>query len=123
MYQQLEMLSNMGPLQQIFQMIPGMGANLPKSFVEDSEKNLYRYKVIMNSMTEKELADPKIIHFSRVKRIARGSGTKPDDVKALLGQYEMMKKMMKQFGGKRGRIKKMAGKNNPLAGMNFDLPE
>ncbi len=123
MYQQLEMLSNMGPLQQVFQMIPGMGANMPKNVVESSEENLFKYKVMMNSMTKKELSDPKIIHFSRIKRIAKGSGTKPEDVKALLNQYEMMKKMMKQFGGKRGKFKKMAGMGNPLAGMNMDFPE
>ncbi|MHC1598626.1 MAG: signal recognition particle protein Srp54 [Candidatus Methanofastidiosia archaeon] len=98
MYQQLEMLSKMGPLKQIFQMIPGMGANVPKELVESSEDNLNKYKIIMNSMSKKELKDPKIIHFSRIKRIARGSGTKTDEVKALLTQYDMMKKMMKQMG-------------------------
>jgi signal recognition particle subunit SRP54 len=98
MYQQLEMLSNMGPMQQIFQMIPGMGANLPSEFVEASEENLAKYKVIMNSMTERELKDPKVIHFSRIKRIARGSGTSQEEVKALLNQYDAMKKMMKQMG-------------------------
>jgi signal recognition particle subunit SRP54 len=118
------MLSNMGPLQQVFQMIPGLGSNLPKNIVESSEENLFKYKVIMNSMTKKELNDPKIIHFSRIKRIAKGSGTQPDEVKALLNQYEMMKKMMKQFGGKRGKFKKMAGMGgNPFAGMNMDFPE
>jgi len=95
MYQQLEMLSNMGPLQQVFQMIPGMGANIPKEFLESSEENLAKYRIIMDSMNEKELKDPKIVHFSRIKRIAKGSGTKPEEVKALLNQYDMMKKMMK----------------------------
>ncbi|HOP08742.1 MAG TPA: signal recognition particle protein Srp54 [Candidatus Methanofastidiosa archaeon] len=95
MYQQLEMLSNMGPLQQIFQMIPGMGGNVPKEFIEASEGNLAKYRIIMDSMNEKELRDPKIVHFSRIKRIAKGSGTKTDEVKALLHQYDMMKKMMK----------------------------
>ena len=109
MYQQLEMLGNMGPLQQVFQMIPGMGANLPKNIVDSSEENLKKYRIIMDSMSEKELKDPKMIHFSRVKRIARGSGTTTDEVKALLQQYDMMKKMMKQMGKRKGR--------NPMSNM------
>ncbi|MHC1604702.1 MAG: signal recognition particle protein Srp54 [Candidatus Methanofastidiosia archaeon] len=115
MYQQLEMLSNMGPIQQVFQMIPGMGPNIPKEMVKMSEENLAKYKIIMDSMSEKELKDPKIVNHSRVKRISRGSGTKTEEVKALLKQYDMMKKMMKQMG------KRKAGKFSPamFKGMNF----
>ncbi|MBN1786508.1 MAG: signal recognition particle protein [Candidatus Methanofastidiosa archaeon] len=118
MYQQLEMLSNMGPLQQVFQMIPGMGSNIPKEFVQSSEENLAKYKVIMDSMTERELKDPKIVHFSRVKRIAKGSGTRQEDVKALLNQYDMMKKMMKTMNKR-----KIGGMMSPNMFKNLKLQQ
>jgi signal recognition particle subunit SRP54 len=102
MYQQLEMVSSMGPLQQIMKMIPGMGLNVPSEMIELSEDRLAKFKVIMDSMTEEELKNPKKIHFSNIKRIARGSGTTAQEVKELLTQYNMMKKLFKQFG-KRGK--------------------
>jgi len=55
----------------------------------------------MDSMTEKELEKPKIINYSRIKRISKGSGRNEKDVRELLNQYNMMKKMFKQFGKKR----------------------
>ncbi len=102
MYQQLEMVSSMGPLQQIMKMIPGFGLNIPAEMIEMSEERLKKFRIIMDSMTEKELENPKSIHFSNIKRIARGSGATHHDVKELLDQYTLMKKMFKQFG-KRGR--------------------
>ena len=101
MYKQLEMISNMGSLQKIMQMVPGMGFNLPKDVLETSEEKLKIYKIIMDSMTEKELEKPKIINYSRIKRISKGSGRNEKDVRELLNQYNMMKKMFKQFGKKR----------------------
>jgi signal recognition particle subunit SRP54 len=106
MYRQLEMVSSMGPLQQVMQMIPGFGANIPSDMVELSEDRLKKFRIIMDSMTEKELEDPKRIHFSNIKRISRGSGTTHREVKELLDQYNMMKKMFKQFG-KRGKKLKL----------------
>lgn len=106
MYQQLEMVSSMGPLQQVMKMIPGMGLNLPSDMIELSEERLKKFRIIMDSMTDKELENPKSIHFSNVKRIARGSGTTHREVKELLEQYNLMKKMFKQFG-KRGKKLKL----------------
>ncbi len=108
MYQQLEMVSSMGPLQQIMKMIPGFGLNIPSEMVELSEERLKKFRVIMDSMTDKEKENPKNIHFSNIKRIARGSGSTPRDVKALLDQYNMMKRLFKQFGkrGKRFKLPK-----------------
>ena len=110
MYAQLEAMSRMGPLKQILQMIPGLGYSLPDDVVRLSEQRLKKFRVIMNSMTEEELEHPEIINYSRIKRIARGSGTTVKDVKELLEQYNQMKKffrsmnkrslnrMMKRFG-------------------------
>jgi signal recognition particle subunit SRP54 len=101
MYKQLEMVSNMGSLQKIMQMIPGMGFNIPKDALETSEEKLKDYRIIMDSMTEEELENPKKINYSRIKRISRGSGRDEKDVKELIKQYNMMKKMFKQIGKKR----------------------
>lgn len=87
-------------------MIPGFGANIPSDMVELSEDRLKKFRIIMDSMTEKELEDPKRIHFSNIKRISRGSGTTHREVKELLDQYNMMKKLFKQFG-KRGKKLKL----------------
>lgn len=105
MYQQLEMVSSMGPLQQIMKMIPGFGMNVPSEMIELSEERLAKFRIIMDSMTDKELQNPKTIHFSNIKRIARGSGTSTRDVKELLDQYNMMKKLFKQFGKRGKRLK------------------
>ncbi|ALM74283.1 signal recognition particle protein Srp54 [Thermococcus barophilus] len=97
MYAQLEAMSKMGPLKQILQMIPGLGYSLPDDVVRVSEQRLRKFKVIMDSMTEEELEHPEIINYSRIKRIARGSGTTVKDVKELLEQYNQMKKFFKSM--------------------------
>ncbi|MEA1993265.1 MAG: signal recognition particle protein Srp54 [Euryarchaeota archaeon] len=101
MYKQLEMVSNMGSLQKIMQMIPGMGFEIPKDALETSEEKLENYRIIMDSMTEEELETPKKINYSRIKRIARGSGREEKEIRELIKQYNMMKKMFKQFRKKR----------------------
>jgi signal recognition particle subunit SRP54 len=106
MYQQLEMVSSMGPLQQIMKMIPGFGMDVPSDMIELSEERLKKFRIIMDSMTQTELEEPKTIHFSNIKRIARGSGTSHHEVRELLDQYNMMKKLFKQFG-KRGKRMKL----------------
>ena len=53
----------------------------------------------MDSMTNGEMEDPEIIKTTRIDRIAKGSGTKPEDVRELLNYYKKMKSMMKTMGG------------------------
>ncbi|NPA48087.1 MAG: signal recognition particle protein [Thermococci archaeon] len=110
MYAQLESMSKMGPLKQILQMIPGLGYSLPDDAIRVGEERLKLYRVIMDSMTEEELENPSIINYSRVRRIARGSGTSVKDVKELLNQYNQMKKMFK--GMDKRKLAKMARKFN-----------
>ncbi len=102
MMAQLKQLKKMGPIGKILEMM-GMKYKLPEGMAEVQEENLKRFEVIMNSMTKQELDEPKIIKSSRLKRIARGSGTSERDVRELLKQYEMMKKMMKQMSKSRRR--------------------
>ncbi len=94
---QFEMMGKMGPLQQIMKMLPGMG-KLPKDASKMTEETIKRYLIIMDSMTDEELEKPDIIKHSRIRRIARGSGTRNEDVKDLLKYYKVTKKAMKGLG-------------------------
>ena len=77
-------------------------------------------EAVIQSMTLKERRLPQIIHGDRRKRIAKGSGTKVEDVNKVLKQYEQMKKMMKMMkkGGKRGMNSMMGG----MGGMGGGFP-
>lgn len=108
MYQQMEMLGKMGPLKKVLGMLPGgMGAKLKETDLEKSQKQLQRFKVMMDSMTKEELENPAMLKSSRINRIARGAGVEPKDVKELLGYYNKSKAMMKQFGGNRRMQRKL----------------
>ncbi len=101
MYNQLEMLEGFGPFQKVAQMIPGFSSKLSSDDMQLSQERMNRFKIIMDSMTEAELEEPKLIKSSRILRIARGSGTTPKDVRELLKQYNMSKKAIKGFLGNR----------------------
>ncbi|MDK2913862.1 MAG: signal recognition particle subunit [Thermococcaceae archaeon] len=110
MYTQLEAMQKMGPLKQILQMIPGMGYSLPDDALRVGEEKLKKFRVIMDSMTEEELENPQILNYSRIKRIARGSGTSTAEVKELINQYNQMKKMFKSMNKR--KLAKLAKKMN-----------
>ncbi|HNR26671.1 MAG TPA: signal recognition particle protein Srp19, partial [Methanobacteriaceae archaeon] len=98
MYAQFEVMNKMGPMQQILNMMPGMGSKLPKNASQVTEERLNKYRVLMDSMTEHELTHPEVIKQSRVKRIAKGAGMRNEDVKELLKYYQVTKKAIKGFG-------------------------
>ncbi|MFW5903352.1 MAG: signal recognition particle protein Srp19, partial [Halolamina sp.] len=103
MRHQMNALDRMGPLGQVMDMIPGMGGNimdqLPDDAMDVTQDRMRTFDVIMDSMTEEELENPRSIGQSRTERIARGSGTTEDDVRELLEQYRMMSRAIKQFQG------------------------
>lgn len=104
--QQMQQVRSMGPLQDLLSMIPGMDKQLKGMQGEFDEKEVYKIEAIIQSMTPAERRDPGIINGSRKKRIARGSGTKVQEVNRLLKQFEESKKMMKQLTdmtGKKGK--------------------
>ena len=106
MYNQMEMLSGMGPLRKLMQMLPFGGANqMTKEQVEETQLRLKKFKVIMNSMTPEELDNPRIIKAPRIRRIARGAGVGPIDVKGLLKHYENSRKMVKDITSNRKKRK------------------
>ena len=94
---QLQQIKKLGSLGGIMKMIPGMGK--VKNQLEDGvdDKELVKIEAIINSMTDKERRDHRLINGSRRKRIARGSGTTVQDVNRLLKNFLEMKKMMKKF--------------------------
>lgn len=95
-YDQLQQLKNMGPLEELMQMIPGMGGKAMKGLKVD-EHALVHIEAMINSMTPEERRRPQIISGSRRKRIARGSGTTVQDINKLLNQFQMMQKMVKKM--------------------------
>ena len=112
-YDQMVQIRNMGGMQEMLSMMPGMDAKALAGANVD-EKELARTEAIILSMTPKERENPGIIGSSRKKRIAAGSGTQVVDVNRLLKQFEAMQKMMKQMnsmGGKKmKRMQRMAGR-------------
>ena len=99
-------------------MIPGVDRKMLSSVDEQgSEKKLVRIEAIIKSMTTRERQKPQIIGASRKVRIAKGSGTRVQDVNELLKQFDQMKQMMKQLSNPKQqrllkRMKKMTGKFN-----------
>ncbi len=100
--EQIRMIRNLGPIENILKMIPGLGSKLKHLKVD--EKRFVKIEAIINSMTPEERANPHIINGSRKKRIARGSGTTIMDVNQVLKQYKEMKKLMKKMK-KSGKMK------------------
>ncbi|MDD4171043.1 MAG: signal recognition particle protein [Syntrophomonas sp.] len=104
--QQMQQVRSMGPLEDLLGMIPGMGKHMKGIKGEIDEKELAHLEAIIKSMTGEERRNPIIMNGSRKKRVARGSGTKVQEVNRLLKQFEDARKMMKQFtemGGKKGK--------------------
>jgi signal recognition particle subunit SRP54 len=101
---QMQMLKKMGPLSGLLGMIPGMGKQLQGAQIDD--RMLGRVEAMVTSMTARERQNPKLLqNQSRVRRIARGSGTTPQEVQKLIKQFNEMQKMMRQMG--KGGVPKM----------------
>jgi signal recognition particle subunit SRP54 len=104
MYKQLEALNKMGPLKQIMGMLPLGNVDLPADVYDVTSTKMSRYRIIMDSMTAKELDDPSVLGSSRIQRIAAGAGASPDEVRELLKYYKNMKRMLKGVKGGGGKF-------------------
>ena len=91
---QLKGIKKVGNMKQILTMMGG--GNIPEALTDDAEKNLEKWEVVINSMTQEEKEDPKIIKKTRKRRIAIGSGTDYATINRMLDQYNQMKKFMKK---------------------------
>jgi signal recognition particle subunit SRP54 len=104
---QMQMLKKMGPLSGLLGMIPGLNKQLQGAQIDD--RMLGRVEAMVTSMTARERQNPKLLqNQSRVRRIARGSGTTPQEVQKLIKQFNEMQKMMRQMG-KGGGMPRMPG--------------
>jgi signal recognition particle subunit SRP54 len=104
MYEQFEAVKGMGPFRKILKMLPGMSYDVPEDMLNTAEGRLEKWRVIIQSMRPEEKENPKLLSSSRVRRVARGSGTTERDVKDLLKQYVMMRRMLKMFKRKKGKL-------------------
>ncbi|KYH39051.1 MAG: signal recognition particle [Candidatus Bathyarchaeota archaeon B23] len=107
LYCQLEAVKKLGPLRRVLSMIPGVGYELPGEVFDVAEERLDRWRYILQSMTPEERENPRILNASRIRRIARGSGTEERDVRELIKQYNTMRKMLKQLRGRRRLLKQL----------------
>ena len=123
--QQMRSVRNMGSFSSLLEMIPGMGKalNSPELKAALAEDQFKPIEAMILSMTMQERRNPEIINGSRKRRIARGSGTTPQDVNQLLAQFKDAQKMMKQMmamqrGGQgRGRMGRLARQLGGMGGM------
>ena len=107
-HQQLTEMQKQGSMKKILDMIPGFGSmKLPEGVINVGEEKMKKWKYIIDSMTKEEREQPEIIKSSRVERIAKGSGTKIQDVNELISNFKKMKKMMKKMNPK--KMKKFRG--------------
>lgn len=94
---QIQQIKKMGNIKDLASMIPGVGKALKDVDIDnDAFKGI---EAIIRSMTPKERHNPEILNQSRKQRIARGSGTKIEDVNRLIKQFDQMRKMMKMMTG------------------------
>lgn len=110
---QLGQIKKLGSFSQILSMMPGIDKKmLDMVDTEENAKKMVHIEAIIQSMTPEERRNPKIIAANRKIRIAKGSGTRVQDVNQLLKQFADMQKMMKQFsGGKQQRMIKRLRKS------------
>ena len=95
--EQYDKVAQMGNINDLVSMIPGANKlKLGSATIDESQ--IKRNKCIIQSMTAEERSNPKVLNYSRRKRIAAGSGTTVQDVNKLIKQYEQTKDMMKRFG-------------------------
>lgn len=112
-YKQLEAAKKMGPLSNVMSM---MGMNLPKEVASVGETKMNKFKYIIDSMTPWEKENPEEINASRIARISKGSGCSESEVKELLKQFGMMRKVTKMVKRSRGGMDKLLKKFKGLGG-------
>jgi signal recognition particle subunit SRP54 len=94
---QIQQIKKMGNIKDLASMIPGMGKALKDVDIDD---NAFKsIEAIIQSMTPKERANPDIINQSRKLRIAKGSGTKIEEVNRLMKQFDQTRKVMRMVTG------------------------
>jgi signal recognition particle subunit SRP54 len=117
MYEQFEAFKSMGAFKKLLKMLPGASYNIPDDMLNVAEERLQKWRVMIQSMTPGERDNPKVFNSSRMKRVAQGSGTSEKEVKELLKQYLVMRKMLKTL--RRKKKLPFLGKGMPI---DFNKP-
>jgi signal recognition particle subunit SRP54 len=94
---QMKQMKKMGPMKEMLKLLPGVGSQLKS--IDFDEAEIDRMEAIIHTMTRTERSDPSIVDGSRRRRIARGSGTEPQDVSGLIKSFDMSANMLKQMAG------------------------
>ena len=110
---QMDQVRNMGPIDEIMGMIPGLSGAKQLKNMQMDDKQLDYIEAIIKSMTKEERRNPDVINGSRRRRIAKGSGTSVQEVNRLLKQFKQTRKLMKQMNSKKGK-RRGAGFNLPF---------
>lgn len=106
--EQIKTLKKLGPLQDVMDKLPFFPDGMPAGMKVD-DKNLVRFEAIVQSMTQKERLHPEVIEQSRMRRIAKGSGTSERDVNDLIGRFAGMRQMLTQIGKTPGLLARIPG--------------
>ena len=108
---QIDSIMKLGPLSKILELLPTSmlpmqyrAVMLDEEKMSNAQEMLRRWRYILDSMTKDELLNPDIINASRIRRIAKGAGVTPRDVKELLNYYQLMKRMVSQIKKSRRRL-------------------
>jgi len=119
--EQISAMQKMGPLTKIAEMIPGVsGMKIPKDMLDVQQDKMKRWRHIIASMTAVEREDPELIKHSRIIRIARGSGTKEQDVREILKYYKQVQKFMKMAKGGKGLKRGPLGRMMKQMGLKLE---
>lgn len=109
---QINQIRNMGPLEDLLAMIPGVNNKMLKNINVD-DRAFVKIEALINSMTKQEREKPEIIGKSRKERISKGSGVDVKELNKLLKQFKELKKMMKQVSNMQGQAKRTRGFRMP----------
>ncbi|OYT27190.1 MAG: signal recognition particle protein [Thermoprotei archaeon ex4572_64] len=116
---QIESILKLGPLSKLLQLLPTsmfpnvILKNIDEEQAQLTQERMRRWYVILNSMTREELLNPDILNASRIRRIAKGSGTSPRDIKELLQYYQLMRRWISSLKKSRRRLLKFFEKGFP----------
>lgn len=118
MLKQMKQMQKLGSLGGLLKLIPGIPKITPEQ-QQKAEKDMKRFEVIINSMTEDERHNPEKFNYSRKIRVAKGCGKQVSDVNVVLKKYDQMKQIMKQMETYRKTGRMPPGGLNGLGGMGF----
>ena len=118
LYEQMNSMKKLGPLSKVVDLIPGFGnLNIKSSMLDVQQEKIEKWKNAMDSMTKDELTNPeKILNSDRIERISKGSGVLQKDIREMIKQYKLSKKMIKNLKDERGieRMMRKFGAKMPI---------